>query len=60
MYIQVTYLLSSLETIEREFTPLLEVPDKYDAYVLSMNEFDMSYEGIKHINIIDFLLDGEI
>lgn len=60
MYIQVTYLLSSLETIEHEFTPLLEVPDKYDAYVLSMNEFDMSYDGIKHINIIDFLLGGEI
>lgn len=60
MYIQVSYLLSSPETIEREFNPLLEVPDKYEAYVLSMDEFDMSRNGIKHKNIIDFLLDEEI
>lgn len=60
IYVQVTYLLSSPETIEREFSPLMDVPDKYDAYVLSMDEFDMSQDGIKHKNIIDFLLDDEI
>jgi len=38
----------------------MDVPDKYDAYVLSMDEFDMSRDGIKHKNIIDFLLDDEI
>jgi len=59
-YVQVAYLLSSSETIEREFSPLMDVPDKYDAYVLSMDEFDMSQNGIKHKNIIDFLLDDEI
>ena len=60
IYVQVAYLLSSPETIEREFSPLMDVPDKYDAYVLSMDEFDMSRDGIKHKNIIDFLLDDEI
>ncbi|MBQ6100569.1 MAG: ATP-binding protein [Methanobrevibacter sp.] len=60
VYVQVAYLLSDSETIEREFSPLLLVPDKYDAYVLSMDEFDMSQDGIKHKNIIDFLLDDEI
>lgn len=60
IYVQVTYLLSSQETIEREFKPLLDVPDKYDAYVLSMDQFNMSQEGIKHLNIIDFLLDDSI
>lgn len=60
LYVQVSYLLSSPETIEREFSPLMDVPDKYDAYVLSMDEFDMSQDGIKHKNIIDFLLDDEI
>lgn len=59
-YIQVAYLLSNSDIIEREFSPLLLVPDKYDAYVLSMDEFDMSQDGVKHKNIIDFLLDGEI
>lgn len=60
IYVQVAYLLSSPEAIEREFSPLIDVPDKYDAYVLSMDEFDMSQNGIKHKNIIDFLLDDEI
>ncbi len=60
IYVQVSYYLSTEKTVKREFTPLLEVPDKYDAYVLSMDEFDFSREGIKHVNIIDFLLDEEI
>lgn len=60
IYVQVTYLLSSNETKEREYRPLMNVPDKYDAYVLSMDEFDMSQEGIKHLNVIDFLLDDSI
>ena len=60
IYIQVAYLLSDDEVIDREFTPLLNVPDKYDAYVLSLDPVDMSRNGIKHKNIIDFLLDDEI
>ena len=60
IYIQVAYLLASDETIEREFSVLLDIPDKYDAYVLSMDEFNMSRYGIKHMNIIDFLLTDEI
>lgn len=60
IYVQVTYLLSSQETIEREYRPLLDVHDKYDAYVLSMDQFDMSQDGIKHLNIIDFLLNDKI
>ncbi|MBE6494484.1 MAG: ATP-binding protein [Methanosphaera stadtmanae] len=54
-YIQVCYLLSNPETIEREFNPLLKVKDQYDKYVFSMDEHDNSHEGIKHVNIIDFL-----
>ena len=33
---------------------------KYRTYVLSMDEVDLSQEGIVHKNIIDFLLDDEI
>ena len=60
IYVQVSYYLSTEKTVKREFTPLLDVPDKYDAYVLSMDELDMSQDGIKHRNIIDFLLNNEI
>jgi predicted AAA+ superfamily ATPase len=55
VYIQVTYLLASPETIEREFSVYADVKDNFPKYVLSMDEFDMSRDGIKHINIIDFL-----
>ncbi|WP_339123407.1 ATP-binding protein [Fusobacterium nucleatum] len=57
LYIQVAYLLSSPETIEREFTSLEKINDNYPKYVISMDEFDMSRNGIRHINIIDFLLN---
>lgn len=60
IYVQVSYYLSTEKTVKREFTPLLDVPDKYDAYVLSMDELDMSQDGIKHRNIIDFLSNNEI
>ena len=57
IYVQVAYLLASPETIEREFTSLEKIVDNYPKYVISMDEFDMSRNGIKHINIIDFLMN---
>ena len=57
IYVQVAYLLASSETIEREFTSLEKIGDNYPKYVISMDEFDMSRNGIKHINIIDFLMN---
>lgn len=56
IYIQVAYLLASPETIEREFSSLEKINDNYPKYVISMDEFDMSRNGIRHINIIDFLM----
>ena len=56
IYIQVVYLLASPETIEREFSLLEKINDNYPKYVISMDEFDMSRNGIRHINIIDFLM----
>ena len=56
IYVQVAYLLASPETIEREFTSLEKIDDNYPKYVISMDEFDMSRNGIIHINIIDFLM----
>ena len=60
IYVQVTRELSHEETIEREFRPLLLVKDNYPKYVISTDEFDMSQDGIKHMNILDFLLGDEI
>ena len=57
IYVQVAYLLASPETIEREFTSLEKIDDNYPKYVISMDEFNMSRNGIIHINIIDFLMN---
>ena len=57
IYVQVAYLLASPETIEREFTSLEKIDDNYPKYVISTDEFDMSRNGIIHINIIDFLMN---
>ena len=52
LYIQV----ASHETVESELSSLEKINDNYPKYVISMDEFDMSRNGIRHINIIDFLM----
>ena len=56
IHIQVSYLLASEDTKEREFSVLENIKDNYPKYVLSMDEFDMSRNGIKHMNLIEFLI----
>ncbi|MBE6505534.1 MAG: ATP-binding protein [Methanobrevibacter millerae] len=60
IYIQVSYLLASEETIEREFKPLKSIKDNYPKYVITMDDINMSHEGIIHLNLVDFLLGDEI
>lgn len=59
LYVQVTYILASPETIEREFGVLEQIPDNFSKYVVSMDEIDMSRNGIKHCNIRKFLTMAE-
>jgi len=56
-YYQVTYLMETEKTREREFGALLLVGDQYPKYVLSMDNIDFSQQGIVHKNIINFLLE---
>ena len=56
LYIQVAYLLASEETIDREFGVYAYVRDHYPKYVVSLDEFDLSRNGIRHRNLRDFLL----
>ena len=59
IYVQVAYLLASEETVRREFSVYDSIKDNFPKYVVSMDEFDFSRNGIIHRNIKDFLL-GEI
>lgn len=55
-FIQVSYLLASQATIEREFGAFKPITDASPKYVLSLDKVDLSQNGIAHINIVDFLL----
>ncbi len=58
IYIQVTYLLASDETVDREFGNLAAIKDNYPKYVVSMDplggELD-NYPGIHHVSLREFL-----
>lgn len=55
IYVQVAYILASAETVEREFKVYNSIRDNFPKYVVSMDDFDMSRDGVKHMNIRDFL-----
>ena len=55
-FIQVSYLLASKETIQREFGAYKNITDASPKYVMSLDRIDLSHNGIVHLNIIDFLL----
>lgn len=61
VYLQVAYLLASPETVERETTVLRMIRDNYPKYILSMDKiFGADMEGIRRINLVDFLLTDEL
>ena len=57
IYVQVCYLLASEDTIRREFGNLEKINDNYPKYVISGDLPDFSRNGIRHFNIVRFLLD---
>jgi uncharacterized protein len=59
LYVQVCYLLASPETEQREFSPLMTVPDNYPKLVLSMDkDWGSDYMGIKRMHLVDWLTAG--
>lgn len=56
-YIQVTESMLSEDVRSRELAPLRKIRDNYEKIVLSLDPgLDASYDGIKSINLIDWLL----
>lgn len=57
-YIQVTADMVSKETFDREMKPLYAIQDNYEKVVLTLDKLTVgNYDGIKVINIIDWLLN---
>ena len=59
IYIQVAFSISNEETKKREFGAYDNIRDNYPKYVITLDKFNFEYNGIKHINLIDFLLDDK-
>lgn len=55
-YYQVAYLLADENTIQREFGAFSGLEDNYSRFVLSMDQVNLSREGIQHFNIVKWLL----
>lgn len=59
IYIQVAFSIPNEETKNREFGAYNVIQDNYPKYVISLDKLTYEHNGIKHINLIDFLLDEE-
>lgn len=59
IYIQVAFSIPNEDTKNREFGAYNIINDNYPKYVITLDKVTYEYNGIKHINLIDFLLDDE-
>lgn len=59
-YFQVTADMTNESTFDREMTSLKNIKDNYEKIVLTLDKFSVgNYEGIKVINLIDWLLEKD-
>ncbi len=57
LYVQVTESMDNEDVRCRELAPLQKINDNYEKIVLSLNPgMDASYDGIKSLNLIDWLI----
>lgn len=58
IYYQVAASILDPNTFAREIKPLQKIPDYYPKFIISMDEISVNEDGIKQINIVDFLLES--
>lgn len=60
-YYQVSASVLDPHTFDREITPLKQIQDNYPKAILTLDELSQEEDGIRQINIVDFLLhDGTV
>ena len=60
-YVQVSYtIMLSKETEDREYKPLEQIKDNYPKYVVTTDYLLQKRNGIKHINILDFMRNNAL
>ena len=55
-YIQVALSLRDEKTLKRELAPLKSIKDNYPKYLITLDNDKATYDGIKEINALEFLL----
>ncbi len=59
-YVQVAYTIAqSRETEDREYLPLERISDNYPKYVMTTDYLLQKRSGIRHVNLMEFMRDGE-
>ena len=59
-YVQVAYTIAlSKETEDREYRPLEMIKDNYPKYVMTTDYLLQKRNGIKHVNILNFMQTGQ-
>lgn len=59
VYYQVAASILDEGTFQREMAPLKKIKDHYPKYIISMDEIPMGEDGIKQLNVLDFLLSQQ-
>lgn len=59
-YVQVAYTIAqSRETEDREYRPLEQIRDNYPKYLMTTDYLLQKRNGIRHVNLMDFMRGGE-
>ena len=58
-YYQVAWQMTNVSTIEREFSSLVKINDNYPKYLLTTDSFTQNLNGVKHLNVFNWLLDTD-
>ena len=60
-YVQVALtIMDSKKTEDREYRPLESIADGYPKYLVTRRDLPQKRNGIKHVDIIDFILEGRM
>jgi len=59
IYFQVSLTALEESTLNREMKSLSKINDQYPKFLITMDKIDLSKNGIKHLNLFNFLLDEE-
>ncbi len=60
-YVQVSMtIMNDIKTEDREYAPFEMIHDNYPKYLLTRNDPIQKRNGIKHVNIPEFMADGKM